>query len=91
MPFARWRSLVRMSAATALLAQGHPVNLVAHRSGYATTSAFCAAFRRVTGASPTEYLREQAAPAPAAHCPGPTPDGTGRGPPAGWPIHDTPW
>ncbi|WP_406150149.1 helix-turn-helix domain-containing protein [Streptomyces anulatus] len=67
MPFARWRSLVRMSAATALLAQGHPVSLVAHRSGYATTSAFCAAFRRVTGASPTEYLREQAAPAPAAH------------------------
>lgn len=65
MPFTRWRSLVRMSVATALLAQGRPVNLVAHRCGYSTTSAFSAAFRRVTGASPTEYLREQTAPAPA--------------------------
>ncbi|MFD9719912.1 helix-turn-helix domain-containing protein [Streptomyces sp. NPDC059076] len=59
MSFSRWRSLVRMSAATAMLTQGHPVNLVAHRCGYSTTSAFSAAFRRVTGASPTEYLRER--------------------------------
>ncbi|MFD7432451.1 helix-turn-helix domain-containing protein [Streptomyces sp. NPDC059814] len=65
MSFARWRSLVRMSAATMLLAQGRPVSLVAHRCGYSTTSAFSAAFRRVTGASPTEYLREQAEPVPA--------------------------
>ncbi|MFJ6216661.1 helix-turn-helix domain-containing protein [Streptomyces sp. NPDC092296] len=64
MSFTRWRSLVRMSAATALLTQGHPVNLVAHRCGYSTTSAFSAAFRRVTGTSPTEYLRKQSAPAP---------------------------
>ncbi|MGW6205494.1 helix-turn-helix domain-containing protein [Streptomyces sp. NPDC055089] len=63
MSFARWRSLVRMSAATTLLAQGRPVNLVAHRCGYSTTSAFSAAFRRVTGVSPTEYLREQTVPA----------------------------
>lgn len=63
MSFTRWRSLVRMSAATALLAQGQPVNLVAHRCGYSTTSAFSAAFRRVTGASPTEYLRERSVPA----------------------------
>ncbi|MGC5342748.1 helix-turn-helix domain-containing protein [Streptomyces sp. DT24] len=65
MSFTRWRSLVRMSVATGLLAQGHPVNLVAHRCGYSTTSAFSAAFRRVTGASPTEYLREQSALVPA--------------------------
>ncbi|MER5275550.1 AraC family transcriptional regulator [Streptomyces sp. NPDC002809] len=65
MSFARWRSLVRMSAATTLLAQGRPVNLVAHRCGYSTTSAFSAAFRRVTGVSPTEYLREQTVPAQA--------------------------
>ncbi|MES9507852.1 AraC family transcriptional regulator [Streptomyces sp. NPDC000609] len=58
MSFARWRALVRMSAATTLLAQGHPVSLVAHRCGYSATSAFSAAFRRVTGVSPTEYLRE---------------------------------
>lgn len=64
MSFARWRSLVRMSAATTLLAQGRPVNLVAHRCGYSTTSAFSAAFRRVTGVSPTGYLREQTVPAP---------------------------
>lgn len=65
MPFARWRSLVRMSLATTLLAQDCPVNLVAHRCGYATTSAFSAAFRRVTGTSPTAYLRERTALAPA--------------------------
>ncbi|WP_328912346.1 MULTISPECIES: helix-turn-helix domain-containing protein [unclassified Streptomyces] len=65
MSFARWRSLVRMSAATTLLAQGRPVSLVAHRCGYSTTSAFSAAFRRVTGASPTEYLREQTVPVQA--------------------------
>ncbi|MGW6460936.1 helix-turn-helix domain-containing protein, partial [Streptomyces sp. NPDC055078] len=59
MSFTRWRSLVRMSAAMTLLTQGHPVSLVAHRCGYSTTSAFSAAFRRVTGASPTEYLRER--------------------------------
>ncbi|MGA5471625.1 helix-turn-helix domain-containing protein [Streptomyces arboris] len=50
-----------------LLAQGRPVNLVAHRCGYSTTSAFSAAFRRVTGTSPTAYLREQSALAPAGH------------------------
>ncbi|MFI1018381.1 helix-turn-helix domain-containing protein [Streptomyces sp. NPDC020965] len=77
MSFTRWRSLVRMSAATALLAQGQPVNLVAHRCGYATTSAFSAAFRRVTGASPTEYLRERSVPAaPAAD----SADGSADGP-----------
>ncbi|MFE1801634.1 helix-turn-helix domain-containing protein [Streptomyces sp. NPDC059517] len=57
MPFTRWRSLVRMSAATGLLAGGHSVNLVAHRCGYSTTSAFSAAFRRVCGMSPTVYVR----------------------------------
>ncbi|MER6914525.1 AraC family transcriptional regulator [Streptomyces sp. NPDC000594] len=57
MPFTRWRALVRMSSAITLLSQGRPVNLVAHRCGYSTTSAFSAAFRRVTGSSPTEYLR----------------------------------
>ncbi|MBQ0830188.1 helix-turn-helix domain-containing protein [Streptomyces tagetis] len=64
MPFTRWRSLVRMSLATGLLARGHGVNLVAHRCGYTTTSAFSAAFRRVTGVSPTEYLRRHALTAP---------------------------
>ncbi|MEU9604717.1 AraC family transcriptional regulator [Streptomyces sp. NPDC048057] len=67
MPFTRWRALVRMSRAVALLSEGQPVNLVAHRCGYSTTSAFSAAFRRVTGSSPTEYLRalpRSASPAP---------------------------
>lgn len=61
MSFTRWRSLVRMSRAAGLLARGHQVGLVAHRCGYATTSAFSAAFRRVTGVSPTEFLRERIA------------------------------
>ncbi|MFI6871606.1 helix-turn-helix domain-containing protein [Nocardia sp. NPDC050406] len=54
--FDRWRTRVRVQAALALLAEGQPVSRVAHAVGYATASAFLAAFRRTVGTSPGRYL-----------------------------------
>ncbi|WP_405795632.1 AraC family transcriptional regulator [Streptomyces sp. NBC_01506] len=56
MSFDRWRSHVRLRAALPLLAEGRPVSRVAHTVGYATPSAFLAAFRRTVGTSPGQYL-----------------------------------
>lgn len=56
MNFDRWRTHVRLRAALPLLAEGQPVSRVAHAVGYATPSAFLAAFRRTVGTSPGQYL-----------------------------------
>ncbi|MGW2108594.1 AraC family transcriptional regulator [Streptomyces sp. NPDC001948] len=56
MHFDRWRTHVRLRAALPLLAEGQPVSRVAHTVGYATASAFLAAFRRTVGTSPGRYL-----------------------------------
>jgi AraC-like DNA-binding protein len=56
-PFARWRTLVRLQAAIPLLAVGEPVASVAGFVGYDTPSAFIAAFRRETGVTPGAYFR----------------------------------
>jgi AraC-like DNA-binding protein len=56
LPFDRWRALVRLRAAMALLATGHPVAYVAGQVGYDSTSSFIAAFRRETGATPAAYF-----------------------------------
>jgi AraC-like DNA-binding protein len=56
MSFDRWRTHMRLRAALPLLADGHPVTRVARIVGYATPSAFLAAFRRTVGTSPTRYL-----------------------------------
>ncbi|MEU8136392.1 helix-turn-helix transcriptional regulator [Streptodolium elevatio] len=56
MSFDRWRTRVRLRAALPLLAEGLPVSRVAHAVGYATPSAFLAAFRRTVGTSPGRYL-----------------------------------
>lgn len=56
MTFDRWRTHVRLRAALPLLAEGRPVSRVAHTVGYATPSAFLAAFRRTVGTSPGRYL-----------------------------------
>lgn len=56
MSFDHWRTNVRLRAALALLAEGQPVSRVAHQIGYATPSAFLAAFRRTIGTSPKRYL-----------------------------------
>jgi AraC-like DNA-binding protein len=56
-PFARWRTMVRIQAAIPLLAAGEPVANVAGYVGYDTPSAFIAAFRRETGVTPGGYFR----------------------------------
>jgi AraC-like DNA-binding protein len=56
-PFARWRTSVRLQAALPLLAAGEPVSTVAGYVGYETPSAFIAAFRRHTGVTPGAYFR----------------------------------
>ncbi|MEU5974172.1 helix-turn-helix transcriptional regulator [Streptomyces sp. NPDC047315] len=56
MHFDRWRTHARLRAALPLLAEGQPVSRVAHAVGYATASAFLAAFRRTVGTSPSRYL-----------------------------------
>lgn len=54
--FDEWRTRARITAAVRLLATGVPVGRVATDVGYATASAFGAAFRRVTGTTPTAYF-----------------------------------
>lgn len=54
--FGRWRSLARLEAAVAHLADGMAVGSVARRVGYATTSGFVAAFRRAVGVPPARYF-----------------------------------
>lgn len=61
--FTAWRHRVRLMVALSRLAQGAPVGVVAHETGYATASAFAAMFKRLTGGLPSRYL---AASAPAA-------------------------
>jgi AraC-like DNA-binding protein len=56
-PFARWRTSLRLQAAIPLLAAGEPVASVADFVGYDTPSAFIAAFRRHTGVTPGAYFR----------------------------------
>jgi AraC-like DNA-binding protein len=56
MTFSDWRVHARLQSAVALLAEGLPVARVADRVGYATPSAFVAAFRRVTGHTPAAYF-----------------------------------
>ncbi|MDQ8706527.1 helix-turn-helix transcriptional regulator [Streptomyces sp. LHD-70] len=60
MSFDRWRTHARLRAALPLLAEGQPVSRVAHAVGYATPSAFLAAFRRTVGTSPGRYLNGDA-------------------------------
>ncbi|MBX3359067.1 MAG: helix-turn-helix domain-containing protein [Phycisphaeraceae bacterium] len=56
MTFGRWRHQVRLLEALRLLGDGMPVTSVAHRVGYASPSAFVAAFRRALGRSPARYF-----------------------------------
>ncbi|MFE0156426.1 AraC family transcriptional regulator [Nonomuraea sp. NPDC050547] len=59
MSFERWRTHLRLRAALPLLAEGRPVSAVARAVGYATASAFLAAFRRTVGTSPGRYLNAE--------------------------------
>jgi AraC-like DNA-binding protein len=49
LPFGRWRTRARISAAPPLLAAGELVGRVALRVGYLNASAFVAAFRQGPG------------------------------------------
>ncbi|MFI2103936.1 AraC family transcriptional regulator [Isoptericola sp. NPDC019693] len=55
MTFTQWRTRVRMVNAVELLGAGKPVGVVARRVGYATISAFSAAFSRTMGRPPRHY------------------------------------
>jgi AraC-like DNA-binding protein len=57
MGFERWRTTARLAAALPLLAGGAAVSPTAHAVGYASPSAFVAAFRRETGVTPAEYFQ----------------------------------
>ncbi|MEU2217688.1 MULTISPECIES: AraC family transcriptional regulator [Streptomyces] len=56
LPFGQWRTRVRLQAAMPLLAGGATVAATAARVGYASPSAFVAAFRRVVGVPPGVYF-----------------------------------
>ena len=56
MTFSQWRTELRLSAALPLLANGLAISTTAYAVGYATPSAFIAAFRRAIGSSPAQYF-----------------------------------
>lgn len=55
--FGRWRERLRVREAMPLLAEGRSVESAAHRVGYASASAFIAAFRRAVGLTPGQFFR----------------------------------
>jgi AraC-like DNA-binding protein len=55
MTFPQWRTQLRLHAALVLLAGGTPVTAVAHRCGWASTSAFIDVFRRTFGHTPGSH------------------------------------
>ncbi|MGW9522169.1 helix-turn-helix transcriptional regulator [Streptomyces diastaticus] len=59
MPYTRWRTRLRLSAARALLGT-EPVTRIARRVGYASPSAFVAAFAKEYGQTPARYTRSGA-------------------------------
>lgn len=54
--FAQWRQQACLLAAVTRLAEGQAVTRIALDLGYASPSAFTAAFRRVLGQAPSDYL-----------------------------------
>lgn len=56
-PFTRWRTRLRLHAARVLLGTDS-VTAVAHRVGYASASAFVAAFAKEFGTPPGQFARE---------------------------------
>ncbi|GLZ33781.1 AraC family transcriptional regulator [Lentzea sp. NBRC 105346] len=65
MTIGEWRRRQRMLEALRLLSEGRPVAEVAGAVGYATPSAFSAAFRTELGVAPTQTVTAEAVAAPA--------------------------
>lgn len=61
MTYPQWRTQLRLYRALQLLAESVPVTTVAHRCGWASTSAFIDVYRRVLGHTPGAYSQLQAA------------------------------
>jgi AraC-like DNA-binding protein len=57
MRFVEWRQRLRLLQAISLLEQGTSVTQAGAAAGYASTSAFIAAFRQQMGDTPSRYLR----------------------------------
>jgi len=57
MRFVEWRQRLRLLQAITFLEQGASVTAAGARAGYASTSAFVAAFRAQMGESPARYVR----------------------------------
>jgi AraC-like DNA-binding protein/quercetin dioxygenase-like cupin family protein len=56
MTFGQWRTQIRLATSLPLLAKGLPVARIAERVGYASPSAYVAAFHRAVGVSPGRYF-----------------------------------
>jgi AraC-like DNA-binding protein len=65
LPFARWRTSLRIRTAMIALAGGQPVGVAARRVGYESLSAFIVAFSRETGMTPSNYFRNPVRSVPA--------------------------
>lgn len=57
MPFNQWRQRLRLIHALRLLAEGESVTSVALESGYDSTSAFIAMFKKEVGTTPSRYYK----------------------------------
>jgi AraC-like DNA-binding protein len=57
MPFNQWRQRLRLIQALRLLANGESVTSVALESGYDSTSAFIAMFKKEVGTTPSRYYK----------------------------------
>lgn len=66
MTFGQWRTGVRLTSAARLMIDGDPVGVAGVKSGYASTSAFSAAFKERYGMTPRRYVA-QVRSDPASH------------------------
>jgi AraC-like DNA-binding protein len=57
--FGRWRTRLRIQSALSVLATGESVANAAHHVGYASSSAFVAAFRHETGVTPNTFFESR--------------------------------
>ncbi|MGW7642092.1 helix-turn-helix transcriptional regulator [Streptomyces decoyicus] len=64
LPFAQWRTHVRIRAAAQQLVNGESVNVTARAVDYRKTSAFINVFRRPTGQAPGSYSHVDNTPLP---------------------------